>query len=73
MTAQHHRPHDHRGRFIPLECTDPDCDGKLVYESDRRFGDHWRCDGLVGPNDLEACTRTHFDGDPLNDHQRVKP
>ncbi len=61
------RPYDDRGRFVQLECADKNCDGKLVYEADARFGGHWRCDGLVDPNDdrkeLQACPRTHFDGD----------
>lgn len=62
------RPYDDKGRFVPLACPDPECDGNLVYESDPRFGGHWRCNGLVDPNDptkeLDACTRTHFDGEP---------
>ena len=49
-------PRDDQGRFIPLACDDPDCDGRLMREQDG-----WRCNGLVDPNnpnkELQACAR----------------
>lgn len=60
-------PRDERGRFVPTTCPLPDCTpGHLKYEG----GGHWRCDGLLDPNDpnkeLEACWFFHIDGEPRN-------
>lgn len=60
------RPYDDRGRFVPLKCRNPACDGKLVYMGHRS----WECDGLIDPGDpnkeLECCSGwDHIDGDPV--------
>lgn len=60
-------PRDDKGRFVPLECPDPNCDGTLHLETN--WGHKvWHCYGLVIPADdgveLEACTFTHADGEP---------
>ena len=56
------RPHDDKGRYVPLLCPDPDCSGMLKLE-----GDVWTCDGLVDPGhpdkELVACHFMHVDGD----------
>lgn len=48
---------------MPLACPDINCGGTLRYEGEG----HWRCDGLVDPNDenkpLLACPFVHFQGD----------
>lgn len=58
------RPKNEKGRFIPLHCPNPECDGDLQYEGDGL----WRCDGLLDPGhddkELAACEFTHYRGDP---------
>ena len=60
------RPRDHEGKFIPLHCPVSGCYGTLVYND---HWDRWECDGLieptsfVAPQDLQACTYSHQDGD----------
>jgi len=60
------RPRDVAGRFVPLTCPDPNCDGQLVYEADHSYPTTvrgWRCNGLVDPGcidqELQACTHWH--------------
>ena len=60
-------PRDDKGRFVPLDCPNPLCSGRL--QQDHEFGrEVWTCDGLVDPEDdnkeLEACTFAHVPGDP---------
>jgi hypothetical protein len=46
-------------------CPDPNCDGHLVIEEDRVYGQVWRCNGLTheGPDGpLVACNHSHLDG-----------
>ena len=54
-------PRDERGRFVPRQCPDADCDGELVPD---RPG-MWICNGLLGrgEDELQACPRCHWDGD----------
>lgn len=55
------RPRGEDGRFLPIFCTDPRCDGVLML--DNEYGHHhWICNGLthdtdVGP--LRACSRSY--------------
>lgn len=55
-------PRDENGRFVPLACPVPTCDGTLRYQGHRS----WECDGLVDPEntnrELQACTFDHLDG-----------
>lgn len=73
MASNHIGPRNDRGRFVPLDCPDPNCGaGRLVYEPEHyALGGTvpvWRCDGLVDPCDtskeLQACEFTHIDGNP---------
>lgn len=54
---------DDRGRFVPLTCPRPNCDGKLHYEGNGV----WHCDGLVDPenpqNELQACNYVRYQGE----------
>jgi hypothetical protein len=59
------RPYDDRGLFVSKACPDPNCDGHLVIEEDRVYGQVWRCNGLTheGPDGpLVACNHSHLDG-----------
>lgn len=61
------RPRDNKGHFIPLDCPNPLCGGRL--RPDMMYGQEvWTCDGLVDPEDdrkeLEACHFSHRPGDP---------
>lgn len=72
MTARPPAPRDHLGRFMSLECPEPDCDGHLVLGTDR-FGERcWHCNGLVDPGvttqELQACPFEHPNGSPRHDH-----
>jgi len=57
------RPFDDKGRFVPLRCENCGC-GELRDQGDGS----WQCDGLADPGhpdkELEACTHTHYDGEP---------
>jgi hypothetical protein len=54
-------PRDDRGRFLPIFCDDPNCDGSL--ELDKEFGSwSWICNGLTHDTDegpLRACNRSY--------------
>jgi len=58
--AQKMLPRGTDGRFLPIHCSDPNCDGELEFET--QFGmPRWICTGLThddrnGP--LVACTRS---------------
>lgn len=60
-------PRDDKGRFVPIDCPDVDCDGRLQHVGDGRY----ECDGLVDPDDpnseLQACGFSHHDGEPHNE------
>ena len=62
------RPHDDKGRFVPLAC--PECGVGTL----RREGNIWRCDGLAEPErddqELEACEFTHSDGQAYDIQER---
>lgn len=61
------RPYDDHGRFVPLDCPNRGCDGKIHFEGDRDFS-IWQCHGLVDPGttdkELQPCEFSHIDGDP---------
>lgn len=58
---QESKPRDRTGRFLPVLCNDPNCDGKLVL--DIQYGHpHWICDGLTHDTDtgpLRPCNRSY--------------
>lgn len=57
---QQAKPRDRVGRFLPVSCNDPNCDGRLVL--DMQFGrPQWICDGLTHDTDtgpLRPCERS---------------
>jgi hypothetical protein len=61
------QPYDNNGRFVPLDCRNPDCGCGRLQLADEAHG-IWECDGLADPGssdkELEVCTYSHFDGDP---------
>ena len=61
-------PRDNKGHFVPLDCPDPLCGGRLQEDSGYRGETIWTCDGLVDPEDdnkeLQACNFSHRPGDP---------
>lgn len=66
------RPHDDKGRFVSTKCNLCDC-GELRHEGDG----HWRCDGLLDPEDpdkeLEPCHAYHDDGEPVQQFEPPRP
>lgn len=63
------QPRDDKGQFVPLECPDPDCGGRLRYVVRQPWCYMmWLCDGLVGRGvePLEACTFMHEPGEPYD-------
>jgi hypothetical protein len=60
-------PRDDKGHFVPLDCPNPLCGGRL--QRNEMYGHEiWTCDGLVDPEDdhkeLQACEFSHRPGDP---------
>lgn len=54
-------PRNEQGRFLPILCDDPNCDGEL--QADSFFGRAiWSCNGLTHKTDtgpLIACERSY--------------
>lgn len=52
---------DDKGRFLPMQCSDPNCCGTLMLDSS--FGGPiWQCDGLTHDTDtgpLRPCGRSY--------------
>lgn len=60
-------PRDDKGHFIPLDCPNPLCCGRL-HRNDQYGEEVWSCDGLVDPEDdhkeLQPCAFEHVPGRP---------